>query len=155
MPCDRSSFDLVHYNANYFDIKAFTLLDEAIHTLTFIPYAWHPNDKTYISKWCSKCSSCPPSTSRDMSSKRPPPSFMTCQRSTGKKEPALAWPQSLVSMAEWSRAGVWSVLKCASRPRLNPFATYVKERLLGIYPLNGLHHPSWLANDQPARKSRP
>ena len=50
---------------------------------------------TYVSKWCSKCSSCPPSTSRDMSSKRPPPSFMTCQRSTGKREPVLAWPQIL------------------------------------------------------------
>ena len=54
--------------------------------------------KTYISKWCSKCSSCPPSTSRDMSSKRPPPSFMTCQRSTGEKEPALTWPQLLSTL---------------------------------------------------------
>ena len=99
-----------------------TWLDEAIHTLTFIPYAWHPNDKTYISKWCSKCSSCPPSTSRDMSSKRPPPSFMTCQRSTGKKEPALTWPQ-LLSIEDMGQLGDDFCSKISS-------STPVRNRLL-------------------------
>ena len=101
---------------SYFDLVNITM--PIILICTYVPYwmrqyiHWHSflmlgtlMYKTYISKWCSKCSSCPPSSSRDMSSKRPPPSFMTCQRSTGEKEPALTWPQFL-SIEDMGQLGV-------------------------------------------------